>query len=183
MTLRVNHFLTGYLYSLLLRKTEACMKLISRRDRERLIEKGRERRSLSTRDKSLPYSLGSPRISPGDSVFLPVVLLRSPDKSTLWLLTDIHEFNHDRAYGLRYTAWRRACHQLFQPLGACGYSRQMAPARRAGSRVSSEQKLARLCVRAAGERMHRAAESARLERPRSATSVPELGAQLPCFRF
>lgn len=104
MTLRVNHFLTGYLYSLLLRKTEACMKLISRRDRERLIEKGRERRSLSTRDKSLPYSLGSPRISPGDSVFLPVVLLRSPDKSTLWLLTDIHEFNHDRAYGLRYTA-------------------------------------------------------------------------------
>jgi hypothetical protein len=47
------------------------MKFLHRRDRERLIEKGRERRSLSTRDKNLPYSLGSPRISPGDPVLLP----------------------------------------------------------------------------------------------------------------
>ena len=80
------------------------MKLISRRDRERLLAKGRERRALSTRNKTLPGSCGNPVISPGDPAFYPVVLLRSPDKNTIWLLTDIHESDQDRVFGLKYAA-------------------------------------------------------------------------------
>jgi hypothetical protein len=47
------------------------------------------RRALSTRNKALPGSCGNPVISPGDPAFYPIVLLRSPDKSTIWLLTDL----------------------------------------------------------------------------------------------
>jgi DUF2958 family protein len=73
------------------------MKLISRRDRERLIEKGRRRQALANRNNRY-----DPNLKITDPHFLPTVLLYMPQDRGLWLLTDIHPHNHDRAYGLRY---------------------------------------------------------------------------------
>ena len=80
------------------------MKLIRRRDRERLIKKGKVRHSFTTRNDSLFYGSVLPIVPATAPVLFPIVLLRSPDESALWLLSDIHALNHDRAFGLRHAA-------------------------------------------------------------------------------
>jgi len=105
----INRFLTNRRYNFLSPGSErACrrnpMKLISRRDHERLLAKGRERHALINRNHSLFYASVLPVVTPTAPVFFPIVLLLSPDKSGLWLLSDIDALNHDRAYGLRYAA-------------------------------------------------------------------------------
>jgi Protein of unknown function (DUF2958) len=73
------------------------MKLLHRRDRERLIEKGRKRQQFACRDGRL-----DPLLTLTDPHLLPIVLLYMPAERSIWLLSDIHPQNHDRAYGLRY---------------------------------------------------------------------------------
>jgi Protein of unknown function (DUF2958) len=93
----LNYLLTNRRYPYSLCQKGWSMKFLHRRDRERLIEKGRRRHHFAYRS-----GRGDPPLPLTDPHLLPTVLLYIPNQGGIWLLSDIHPQNHDRAYGLRY---------------------------------------------------------------------------------
>jgi Protein of unknown function (DUF2958) len=145
------------------------MKLLHRRDRERLIEKGRRRQYFAYRS-----GRGDPPLPLTDPHLLPTVLLYMPDQGGIWLLSDLHPQNHDRAYGLRYLS------RGIPEIGYFSLSEITATHRgvRRVSRIPPQQIPARLCLRAVDEGIDHAAEYPRHQAPHARTLIAALSPSL-----